>query len=96
MSSRKQRQKALDTLANDTTDVVEWPCYWCITQEAAQTLVARGRQREAACYSLFVRKKRTRQGINYLNEDEPHPLWATAACWEESLKGAQLLAWPIH
>ena len=84
--TRKQRQEALKALADDITEVVEWPCHWRITQQVAQVLMTKGREEldnsGAGCYSLA--------NPDYVRKEEPHLLWATAAFWKGPLQGMHL------
>ena len=90
--TRKQRQTALSALAEDITEVVEWPCHWRITPEVARRLVSIGRkeleQCGAGCCSLNVMARSAPpRPQEHASKGKPHPLWATAAFWKGPLQG---------
>lgn len=92
--TRKQRQGALDALKHNVTEVMEWPCHWRVSQDAAQKLATTGRkmhhEQGAGCYSVTAQSGSGRHfNDKSSSREEPHPLWATATYWREALQGMQ-------
>ena len=95
--TREQRQAALKALAEDITDVVEWPCHWRVSPKLGRKLVSKGHEElercGAGCCLLNVTamaKSSPRCSLESFSEEEPHPLWATAAFWKGPLQGRHL------
>ncbi len=94
--TRRQRQKALDALADDITEVIAWPCHWHITQDVAKMLLSRGREKYqtegAGCYLLHVEVGSGKS----VSKEAPHPLWATAGYWRKTLQSMHLSVGPCR